>query len=164
MSPKQGDLIDLKKYLNALDRASPVRVRGRVVELTGLVIKAAIAGTLLVGDGLLGVEVIEGPSRVETERFYRSLVSPTHHLVYGDIQPEFFMFNNPESACRTCGGLGVHKFFLGYTTAGIIQLVVGIITCFSISGIIGIVEGIIYLTKSDEEFVQTYQVGKKEWF
>jgi TM2 domain-containing membrane protein YozV len=62
------------------------------------------------------------------------------------------------------GGLGVHKFFLGYTTAGIIQLVIGIVTCGSISGIIGIVEGIIYLTKSDEEFIQTYQVGKKEWF
>src|SRR5205823_3896871 len=25
------------------------------------------------------------------------------------IQPDYFMFNNPESACRTCGGLGVHK-------------------------------------------------------
>ena len=37
------------------------------------------------------------------------LCSPTHHFVYGDIQPEYFMFNNPESACRTCGGLGVHK-------------------------------------------------------
>ena len=35
--------------------------------------------------------------------------SKTHHFVYGDIQPEYFMFNNPESACRTCGGLGVHK-------------------------------------------------------
>ncbi|MEX0716039.1 MAG: hypothetical protein WD066_05605 [Planctomycetaceae bacterium] len=29
---------------------------------------------------------------------------------------------------------------------------------------IGLVEGIIYLTKSDEEFYQTYIVGKKEWF
>jgi TM2 domain-containing membrane protein YozV len=62
------------------------------------------------------------------------------------------------------GWLGVHKFFLGYTTAGIIQLVIGIITCGLISWIIGLVEGIIYLTKSDEEFIQTYQVGKKEWF
>ena len=35
--------------------------------------------------------------------------SPTHHFVYGDIGPEFFVFNNPESACRTCGGLGVDK-------------------------------------------------------
>jgi hypothetical protein len=25
-------------------------------------------------------------------------------------------------------------------------------------------EGIIYLTKSDEEFYQTYQVNKKGWF
>ena len=30
--------------------------------------------------------------------------------------------------------------------------------------IIGIIEGIIYLTKSDEEFVQTYIVNKKPWF
>ena len=33
----------------------------------------------------------------------------SHHFVYGDIQPEYFMFNNPESACPTCGGLGVQK-------------------------------------------------------
>ena len=72
-------------------------------------IKASIAATLLVGDGLLQVEVIKGANKAETERFYRSLSSKTHHFVYGDIQPEYFMFNNPESACRTCGGLGVHK-------------------------------------------------------
>ena len=30
-------------------------------------------------------------------------------FVYGDIGPAYFMFNNPESACRTCGGLGVDK-------------------------------------------------------
>ena len=35
--------------------------------------------------------------------------SATHHFVYGDIGPAFFVFNNPESACRTCGGLGVDK-------------------------------------------------------
>src|SRR5205085_362869 len=29
--------------------------------------------------------------------------------VYADIGPAFFQFNNPESACRTCGGLGVDK-------------------------------------------------------
>ena len=29
--------------------------------------------------------------------------------MYGDIGPDYFMFNNPESACRTCGGLGVDK-------------------------------------------------------
>lgn len=61
------------------------------------------------------------------------------------------------------GYLGIHKFILGYTKEGIIQLVVTIVTC-GLGGIIGFVEGIIYLTKSDEEFYQTYQVGKKGWF
>ncbi|MBI3209626.1 MAG: excinuclease ABC subunit UvrA [Candidatus Solibacter usitatus] len=72
-------------------------------------IKASIAATLLIGDGLLQVEIVSGAGKAEAERFYRGLCSKTHHLVYGDIQPEYFMFNNPESACRTCGGLGVHK-------------------------------------------------------
>lgn len=61
------------------------------------------------------------------------------------------------------GWLGIHKFYLGYTTPGIIQLVLGICTG-GLAGIIGLVEGIIYLTKSDEEFIRTYQEGKKEWF
>jgi len=72
-------------------------------------IKAGIAATLLVGDGLLQVEVVKGATRQQSERFYRSLCSPAHHFVYGEIAPEFFVFNNPESACRTCGGLGVDK-------------------------------------------------------
>jgi excinuclease ABC subunit A len=72
-------------------------------------IKAGIAATLLVGDGLMQVQIVKGASKSEAEVFYRSLCSKTHHFVYGDIQPEFFMFNNPESACRTCGGLGVQK-------------------------------------------------------
>jgi len=61
------------------------------------------------------------------------------------------------------GGLGVHKFILGYTSEGIIQLVVSIVTC-GIFSIVGFIEGIIYLTKTDEEFYQTYQVNKKGWF
>lgn len=68
------------------------------------------------------------------------------------------------------GGLGVHKFLLGYTTEGTIMLVVYIVGLFLcgipslIMHVIGIVEGIMYLTKSDEEFVQTYVVNKKPWF
>lgn len=61
------------------------------------------------------------------------------------------------------GGLGIHKFYLGYTKEGIIQLVIGIFTCGA-AGIIGLIEGIIYLTKSDEDFVATYVNGKKGWF
>ncbi|KJJ38701.1 TM2 domain-containing protein [Aequorivita vladivostokensis] len=61
------------------------------------------------------------------------------------------------------GGFGIHKFILGYTQEGIIQIIITVVTC-GIGSIIGLIEGIIYLTKSDEEFYQTYQVGKKGWF
>jgi TM2 domain-containing membrane protein YozV len=61
------------------------------------------------------------------------------------------------------GSLGIHKFILGYTQEGIIQIIISIVTC-GLGGIISFIEGIIYLTKSDEEFYQTYQVGKKGWF
>lgn len=63
--------------------------------------------------------------------------------------------------------LGVHKFILGYNTEGLIMLLGTLLTCglaMPIFGIIGFVEGIIYLTKSDEEFVETYVKNKKGWF
>ena len=72
-------------------------------------IKAAVAATLLVGDGLMQVEIVKGASKADAERFYKTLCSAKHHLVYGGIGPEYFVFNLPESACRTCGGLGVYK-------------------------------------------------------
>jgi excinuclease ABC subunit A len=72
-------------------------------------IKAGIASALLVGDGLIQVQVIRGASKAEAARFYAGLCSATHHFVYGDIGPAYFVFNDPESACRTCGGLGVDK-------------------------------------------------------
>ena len=78
------------------------------------------------------------------------------------------------------GGLGIHKFVLGYQQEGIIMLAVnlGSLALLMIScgflfplmfvsmgvGIVGLVEGIIYLTKSDEEFVHTYVMNKKPWF
>ena len=61
------------------------------------------------------------------------------------------------------GGFGVHKFILGYSTEGIIQIVITLVTCGA-GSIIGLIEGIIYLTKSDEEFVQTYIQNKRGWF
>ncbi|ADE55255.1 TM2 domain-containing protein [Coraliomargarita akajimensis] len=67
------------------------------------------------------------------------------------------------------GGLGIHKFILGYTKEGIIMLVVCLLGSLvivgpMIMGLIGLIEGILYLTKSDEEFVATYVNGKKGWF
>jgi TM2 domain-containing membrane protein YozV len=61
------------------------------------------------------------------------------------------------------GSLGIHKFILGYTKEGIIQIVLTVVS-WGILSIIGLIEGIIYLTKSDEEFVYIYQTNKKGWF
>ncbi|HET6976807.1 MAG TPA: NINE protein [Pyrinomonadaceae bacterium] len=65
------------------------------------------------------------------------------------------------------GSLGIHKFILGYTTQGVIMLLVSVLSCGILAvvmSVIGIVEGIIYLTKSDEEFVRTYIQSQKGWF
>lgn len=69
------------------------------------------------------------------------------------------------------GSLGIHKFYLGYTQEGLIMILValigGVITlgvATGVMGIIGLVEGIMYLTKSDDEFYRTYELGKKGWF
>ena len=65
------------------------------------------------------------------------------------------------------GPLGIHKFVLGYQNEGLIMLLVSILTCgigAGIMGLIGLIEGIIYLSKSDEEFYFIYQKNKKNWF
>jgi TM2 domain-containing membrane protein YozV len=69
------------------------------------------------------------------------------------------------------GSLGIHKFILGMTGPGLIMLLVTVTTsCFTfgigalVMHAIGLAEGIIYLTKSDAEFYETYMVRKKEWF
>ncbi len=61
------------------------------------------------------------------------------------------------------GAWGVHRFILGDATGGIIRIVLTLVTCGAAS-IIGLIEGIIYLTKSDEEFVNEYITNQKGWF
>ena len=49
----------------------------------------------------------------------------------------------------------------------VVSIAAGTITCgigASVMGVIGLIEGIIYLTKTDEEFVATYVTNKREWF
>jgi TM2 domain-containing membrane protein YozV len=72
------------------------------------------------------------------------------------------------------GGLGIHKFYLGFTGPGLVFLLVntvGLLVTWVLAfmpnvvlWVIGLVEGILYLTKTDEEFEQTYVVEKKQWF
>lgn len=51
------------------------------------------------------------------------------------------------------GGLGIHKFYLGQSGQGILYL---IFFWTGIPALIGLIEGILYLTKTDEEFQRLY--------
>jgi TM2 domain-containing membrane protein YozV len=69
------------------------------------------------------------------------------------------------------GGFGIHKFVLGMPKAGVIMLLLtvvgGFITCGTVSavvGVIGLIEGVLYLTRNDPDFSQLYMVQKKQWF
>ena len=91
-------------------------------------------------------------------------------------QPPYQPAESKRIAAGVCailvGSLGVHKFILGYTAAGIVMCEscvkgpaharrwrIGIVM-----HIIGLIEGITYLTKSDAEFYQTYVANRKPWF
>ena len=80
-------------------------------------------------------------------------------------------FADKKVAAGVCGillgSLGVHKFILGLTTQGIVMLLLSLLTCgigAPVMHVIGLVEGITYLTKSDQEFYETYKVRQKGWF
>jgi TM2 domain-containing membrane protein YozV len=103
---------------------------------------------------------------------YRADSGPQRSPGHGGFIPPA---NSPNKvACGVLGILlgafGVHKFMLGITNAGIIMVLVSVLGCIAfgigptVMSIIGLVEGIIYLTKSDEEFYEIYVVGKKPWF
>jgi TM2 domain-containing membrane protein YozV len=69
------------------------------------------------------------------------------------------------------GALGIHKFYLGYSKEGVIMLLITLVSfipTFGLGpaavGLIGFIEGIIYLVKSDEDFAQTYIQNHKGWF
>jgi TM2 domain-containing membrane protein YozV len=59
------------------------------------------------------------------------------------------------------GAFGAHRFYLGDTTGGLIRIATNLLC---LGGVIGLIEGIIYLTKTDADFHQTYIVEKKAWF
>ena len=77
---------------------------------------------------------------------------------------------NIESKRIVCGvlaillsGLGIHRFILGDVVGGILRILITLATC-GFGSLIGLIEGIIYLTKSDADFIAIYQIGKKSWF
>ena len=100
------------------------------------------------------------------------------YVPYANPHPPYPPFNAAASnkvAAGICGillgGFGVHKFILGMHGAGAAMLLITVLgwflTCGMASmviGIIGLIEGIIYLTRTDEQFYYQYVVQKKQWF
>ncbi len=63
------------------------------------------------------------------------------------------------------GMLGLHKFYLGRTNAGVVMLVGScLVITLPIVGLIAFLEMIIYLVKSDQSFYEDYVAGTKSWF
>lgn len=76
------------------------------------------------------------------------------------------------------GGLGIHKFVMGFPKAGLTMLAItvgcGILGNLPLLGflhlipaivwLVGFVEGVIYLAKNDSDFYRDYVIYKKEWF
>lgn len=67
------------------------------------------------------------------------------------------------------GGLGIHKFYLGLTGPGLVMLLCGTIGWILIIPgfvvwVIAIIEFVIYLTKTDDQFYEDYEVKKQGWF
>ena len=88
-----------------------------------------------------------------------------------DNLPTMREFSGNKIAAGVCGiligSLGIHKFILGLTTPGIIMALVSVLTCGVgglVMSVIGFIDGIVYLSKTDEDFYQTYAIEKKPWF
>jgi TM2 domain-containing membrane protein YozV len=96
-------------------------------------------------------------------------IDPLNEPSFPSVTPaEFAAKKIPAALCGIfLGAFGIHKFILGQKKPGLIMLLVTVLTCFIgsiVMGPIGLIEGIIYLTKSDAEFYREYAVEKKGWF
>src|SRR5438874_574490 len=56
-------------------------------------------------DGLVGIDVIDGPSMLFSEKF----ACPDHGVSLPELQPRIFSFNSPHGACPRCTGLGAQQ-------------------------------------------------------
>lgn len=56
------------------------------------------------------------------------------------------------------GGFGIHKFYHGNSKGGIIYIVLSL--CCGVGGILGIVDGIIYLMDTDEKYQERIAANK----
>ncbi|MCP4544469.1 MAG: excinuclease ABC subunit UvrA [Chloroflexi bacterium] len=106
-----GDKIDLDEH------------RGYAIEvvLDKVIVKADIRNQtqttlehgMRIGEGFLRFELSNqemAPERFAEScaAFYDGFACPEHHVAMRELEPYYFSFNDPDSACRTCGGLGMY--------------------------------------------------------
>ena len=95
------------------------------------------------------------PSRMSKVLFTMRQISQSDHRTAGIL-------------ALTLGAFGMHKFYLGYHEQGFLLLLATTILATLSSGIgiwmVAGAEGIIYLSKSPQEFEQIYVEGTHNWF
>jgi TM2 domain-containing membrane protein YozV len=87
----------------------------------------------------------------------------------GQSSPEYRSFVGKKTgagvAALLIGALGIHKFMLGLTTGGLTMLLLCILLVpIPFLSLIAFVEGILYLSKSEEQFFRDYALERKQWF
>ena len=124
-------------------------------------------------DGVLTDEEFAQQKAVVLERANKAKSAPPRPVQAPD--PIAAAFHGPKNRTTAgllaifLGGFGAHKFYLGYQNAAIIHLVVCFVGSLLIIGpfvigVISLIEGISYLSKTEEDFHNTYVANKKEWF
>ncbi|RPI25523.1 MAG: excinuclease ABC subunit UvrA, partial [Chloroflexota bacterium] len=73
-------------------------------------LEATLQNGMRIGEGFLSFELSHPLDALSPERlaqFYGDFACPDHHVAMRDLEPYYFSFNDPDSACKTCGGLGM---------------------------------------------------------
>jgi excinuclease ABC subunit A len=104
-----GALCDLAEELDIADEATPtveaVTDRLMVKRSQEKQLVAALTEAARLGEGFVRVRLDEA---AQEENFYAGVGCPRHRLLFVEREGWFFSFNEAESACITCSGLGTY--------------------------------------------------------
>src|SRR6266566_874860 len=99
-------LIDDKLY----DISEDIELdEGREYEILAIVDRPTIKNGLRIGEGFLRFRILKlAEGRAEVKAFDESFCCPEHATTMGELLPYYFSFNEADSACVTCLGLGTY--------------------------------------------------------
>jgi excinuclease ABC subunit A len=109
-----GELVDISEDVE-LDEARQYEME---VVIDTVVVKpdvyknllASVENGLRVGDGFLHFRVLT-PDKLPARKlaaWYESFTCPEHQVTFGETEAWYFSFNEPDSCCPTCLGLGIY--------------------------------------------------------